>query len=554
MRIGLDAGGTHLDAVLLDESGVRATAKVPTNHSSLIESVLEALSEILRTADTAKIECINLSTTLSTNALLEGKTDPVGVIVSGGPGIDPSGHRIGDDYHVVDGAIDHRGKEIIPLDGAQLQRAIAVCRERSIDAFAVVAKFSPRNPAHEQHMEASLEGSGAFITAGHRLSGRLNFPRRITTAYFNSAVSRVFSAFADAVEAGVRKLTPRSRINVLKADGGTMSLSDARARPVQSILSGPSASVLGIIGLCDIAHDAVLLDIGGTTTDIALLAEGTPLLVPDGIMLCGRLSCVRALLTKSIPVGGDSLLSVHNGEIAVGPERKGPCMALGGPAPTLMDACNHLGLSALGNTKASSEGLCSLGGDPSSVARSAFARAIDAVHRAATDLLSHVNERPVYTVYEVLHPVAIAPRHLYIVGGPAKPLAPALEDAFQLPVTVPVFYTHAGALGAAAARTTRDIELFADTERGVKIIPQLSLTAEASSSYALPDAERDARELLCSMIAGQGDAVACDVQVLSSTSFNMIRNGRLAGKNIRVQCQLRPGLVDAYRAAMRGCI
>ena len=320
MRIGLDVGGTHTDAVLVGKEGIVSSTKVVTDHDDLLTSVLSAFREVLGSVDPKRIEAITLSTTLTTNALLEEKANRVGVIVSSGPGIDPAHFSIGDAYFVVDGSIDHRGEERKALDRRQLEEAVENCRNQGIMAFAVATKFSTRNPIHELRMESSIDRDADVITAGHRLSGGLNFPRRINTAYFNSAVWRIFNEFAYAVAEGICELGLSAPIYVLKADGGTMSFAASRNIPVQSILSGPAASIMGIAALCEIDRDSVVLDIGGTSTDIAIFAAGLPLVEPEGISLHGRPTLVRSLKTSSIAIGGDSILRSSSGKVTVRPD------------------------------------------------------------------------------------------------------------------------------------------------------------------------------------------------------------------------------------------
>lgn len=552
MRIGLDVGGTHTDAVLITKNGLLSTAKVPTDHADLVSSVLAALTAVTAAAGGGPIASVNLSTTLTTNAILEGTTEATGVLVSGGPGIDPMEHRIGNHYFVIDGSIDHRGVEQERLDADQLAESVSACKQNGIKTFAVVSKFSPRNPLHENEMKTALAGMADFIAAGHRMAGRLNFPRRIATAAFNAAVWRTFSVFADAVESGMASLGTTAPIAILKADSGTMPLAAARTMPVESILSGPAASILGIAALCDIREDAVLLDIGGTSTDIALFAAGTPLLDPEGINISKRPTLVRALQATSIAIGGDSALRVSENDITVGPVRKGPCMALGGPVPTLMDACNVAGLSGLGDTQKSRTGFAMLAAEadqePLPFARKALAAAISAIKSAVDALVADVNDRPVYTVYEMLHPERIEPKTLYVVGGPAPALAGLLADAFGCAVIVPPHAAVANAIGAALARTTSELELLADTARGVKLIPRLGLSEEIDRRYSLDDAKHDARSALLATFGGSYDA---EVQFLEASSFTMIEGGRVSGKDLRVHCQIRPGLVQDYVQGLR---
>ncbi len=360
MLIGLDVGGTHTDSVLIGREGIRAQAKVPTVHDNLLESVIGGVRAVLEGVDPSAVARVNLSTTLSTNAIVEGKAEKVGVIVTAGPGIDPASMTIGPHYAVVAGSIDHRGVEVMGLDGRGLESALKPFRKAGLRVFAAVGKFSTRNTAHENAIRDALAPHSDFTTAGHMLSGRLNFPRRIATAYYNSAVWRRYTEFADAVEKGMRSLGISAPLCVLKADGGTMPLGLSRTLPVETILSGPAASVMGIIALCDMRDDSVLLDIGGTTTDIAVFASGAPLIEPDGIALGGRRTMVRALCTRSIGVGGDSSLGFSDARVTVGPERRGPSMADGGSRPSLIDACNVAGFCSYGNTADSAKGIADL--------------------------------------------------------------------------------------------------------------------------------------------------------------------------------------------------
>ena len=117
MIIGLDVGGTHTDVVLLDNQGLRQEVKVPTDPTDLFNSVLSGLTAITEDIDPAAVDRLVLSTTLTTNAVIQDKTPPVGMIVSSGPGLDPEFYRTNAYYFPVAGSIDHRGREVDPIDG-----------------------------------------------------------------------------------------------------------------------------------------------------------------------------------------------------------------------------------------------------------------------------------------------------------------------------------------------------------------------------------------------------------------------------------------------------
>ncbi len=555
MLLGIDVGGTHTDVVVVDAKGVRSAAKVVTNHENLFESVNDGIASMLREVDAAAIDRINLSTTLSTNAIVEGTTEKVGMIVSAGPGIDPDHFKIGDHYHRIEGALDHRGTEILPLDTRQLERAVASCGKAGVRSYAAVSKFSPRNPAHENAVRDALAGGSDFVTLGHALSGHLNFPRRVATAYYNSAVWRLYNRFADAVEKALVGYGIRASVNILKADGGTMPLSVSRTLPVETILSGPAASVMGILALCEIRTDSVVLDIGGTTTDIAVFASGAPLIDPEGIALNGRLTLVRALRTRSIGIGGDSLLRVKNGAVEVGPERLGPAVADGGVLATLIDAFNCRGSVSHGNVEASRKAIAELAAKSKMVAdelaQAATERAIATIKSAIDELLEEINERPVYTIHEMLEGREILPERIYVLGGPAEAFQQDLASAFALQVTVPRDYAVANAIGAALARTTMSIELLADTEKGMLIIPEIGVNREIPASYSLEDAGEDARRYLVGHLGRTVPGETIHAEVVDAASFNMVQGYFTTGKNIRVRCQVKPGILEEFGKGVR---
>ncbi|GAB6126839.1 hydantoinase/oxoprolinase family protein [Humidesulfovibrio idahonensis] len=563
MYLGIDVGGTHTDAVALDESGIAAQAKVKTNHQDLLASVNQALEGILAAVPAQSISQLNLSTTLSTNAIVQGTLEDVGMLVVPGPGISADDFMLCRDYHVLTGSIDHRGSEIERLDAAQAQSAIDACRKKGVRVFGCVGKFSTRNPLHENTLRQMLgpDGAGAdAVTLGHELGGRLNFPRRLATAYFNCAVWRVFGAFADAVEKSLARLgLGHVRVNTLKADGGTFPLAQARKMPVQSIFSGPAASVMGIIALCDINHDSIILDIGGTTTDIAVFVDGQPLVEHDGIDIGSHPTLVRALKVHSIGIGGDSAISVLGEAVRVGPNRLGPsqadCVELGcacaaDARPTLIDALNCVGAASHGNVEASRQAIGQFARchsiSPEVLAQSAVEAASEAIFKATRELLDEINDKPVYTIHELLEGRRVVPKRVYLMGGPAQAMREAVRQRFELFTVVPEHFDVANAIGAALTRNTASLELFADTEKGVMFIPALRHRENVPRNYSLKEAERDALNHLLAHLSEMGVFADRDnAQVNHASSFNMVSDGVTTGRNIRVKCQIKPGVAFA---------
>lgn len=548
MILGLDVGGTHTDAVIIDENRVVSSYKAVTDHKNLLNSMNHALEKVIEGVDKGKITRINLSTTLSTNAIVENTLEDVGVLLSAGPGINPEVFAIGKHCQIISGSIDHRGTVVQELNEGELTKAINRFKKKNLSVFSAVTKFSTRNPDGENHISEILADQTDFITMGHKLSGQLSFPRRVATAYYNSAVWRLYNRFADAIECSIEKIGFKADINILKADGGTMPLEYSRQVPVESILSGPAASILGILGLCDIDEDAVILDIGGTTTDIAVLVEGVPLIEREGISFNGRPTLVRSLETRSIGIGGDSAIVIEDEEVRVGPERRGPCMAEGGGYPSLVDALNYLKIIDFKDREASIKGIEELAGKtsigPAVAAQRAVEYAVDTIRQAVDEFVIELNDKPVYTIHDMVDGHVITPGSVYIMGGPAAGFSTLIEKAFGLSVTVPSHYQVVNAVGAALAKTTFEIELFADTGRGELLVPNLDVRKNITVRYSLEDAIDEAHDYLFQYVRSIDPAMQeSDIEVIESSAFKMVSGYSSSGYDLRVKCQVKPGVV-----------
>ena len=548
MRIGIDIGGTHTDAVLIDSTRLVAAAKAPTLPDNLLASITGVLEAILAGQDPRRVRTLNLSTTLSTNAIVTGAIEPVAVLVVGGPGISAETYRIGDHFHLISGSLDHLGNESLALDSEELDRAIDACVAAGVRSFAVAGKFSPRNPAHENTISERLTDRAEFVSTGHLVSGQLNFGRRIHTAYYNSAVWRTFRAFSAALGRSLKGFDLEAEVNILKADGGTMPLARALDTPVQSIFSGPAASVMGILATVPADTDALMLDIGGTTTDIALFADGQPLLEREGISIEDRPTLVRAVHVESIGIGGDSQITVDNGVVRTGPQRLGPCLAAGGSTPALMDACNLLGLAEFGDTDGSRAGIDALaaahGLDSRELAQAAVDAAVEAIASRIEAMVARVNAKPVYTIHEILHDRLIEPKQVLVIGGPAAVFQDPLAKRLGLEAVVPPLAGVANAVGAALTRTTSHLTLTADTSRNRVAVPMLGVYRTIKRGYNLDAAIDEARTLLAEDLERSGAAVPADqIQITQADAFNMVEGGYTLGSNIRVVAQVQPAVI-----------
>lgn len=549
MIIGLDIGGTHTDVILLDGRQLVNQVKIPTDHDNLFQTLLTGFSTIIEGFDPRSIRRAVLSTTLATNLVAQQKLPDIGMVVAGGPGIDPRYFQTNPHYYTVDGAQDHRGRAIQALDKTVFQSIGRQLKEKNIQYAGVVSKFSVRNPELEEMMAEQLQPYVERVFMGHMLSGNLNFPRRIATTYLNCAVYSIHKKFFGAVQDTLAEKGLTMPIRILKPDGGNMNIESSIQYPAQTILSGPSASVMGAITSAPAKGTCLVMDIGGTTTDMAVLIDQTPLLAPLGIEIGSYKTLIRALLTKSISIGGDSLVRVQEGKLIIGPDRMGKAMAYGGPGPTPTDAFYALGKGSGGGDAARArKGLepvaLSLGLSIEQAAELIFETSCRIILDSAAEMVDTINSKPVYTVHELWEGSRIQPKHLLVLGGPAPEFASQLQTMFEGQVQVVPHHQVANAIGCALARTTCEVTLFADTAKGHAFAPGEGFQQPIAAGFSLDDARNLTAELLRQKAITRGaDPLDLKTEVLEESQFNMIRGFHTIGKNIRVRMQLTPGLI-----------
>lgn len=548
MILGLDVGGTQTDAVLLADGKVLRTVKTPTGED-LLSTLGLALERVLDGVPAGDIKRMSFSTTLATNAIVQDMLDETGMIVTAGPGMDPHWWEVGPSYHVVKGCIDHQGFEALPVDTAGAARAVAEIRARGIETVGVAGKFSVRNPSHEILIADRIRPIFAHVALGHRVSGLLNFPRRINTTYLNAALNRAHRAFVEALGKSLAGLdAPRY---LLKPDGGTIDLVKSCDNPAHAAQSGPAASVIGALALDPCPGTTLILDVGGTTTDMAVVVDGIPFLETVGIRLGPFKTLIRSLLTHSVGIGGDS--EVRRGEdgcLRIGPQRRGMPRALGGPMPTPTDAMVALGCLDLGRRDLALDAMCLLacGGGTSEMSRLVLEKTAEMIALSAGAFVHELNSRPVYTIHEVLHKEAIRPSSAVVIGGPAVQLAPYLEKTLGIPCRVPKHFEAANAIGAAVARVTAEVTLQADTHRGTAVIPELGIERKIDNRFNVETAFSLASEILRECALGAGaKAGECEISVAERHVFHMIRGYSRTGQNIRIKLCVTPGLIEGWR-------
>ncbi len=357
MLLGIDTGGTYTDAVVYDEGSqsVVATAKSPTTHHDLAVGICAAIDAVLVAAQLPadRIELVSLSTTLATNALVEGKGRPVCAVIIGFDGdvLERAGlgEALGSDPAIIlAGGHDPHGNPLASLDTELLAREVAAVAG-GVEAFAVTAQFSVRNPQHElAAAEVVRTVTGKPVTLSHHLSARLNGPKRAVTAVLNARLISIIDGLVRTTEAALFERGIHAPLMVVRGDGSMVSAAFVRERPIETILSGPAASLVGAAHLTG-ATDAVIADIGGTTTDIAVLRDGVPIVSADGATVGGHQTMVSAVAMHTHGLGGDSHV-VHDERavgavLHLGPRKVVPVCQLAVDEPAVVHAMLDLQLT-----------------------------------------------------------------------------------------------------------------------------------------------------------------------------------------------------------------
>jgi N-methylhydantoinase A len=554
MLIGIDVGGTTTDAVLVENGDVVRSAYVPTDHDNLLSCLLLALDQITNDVPLQEIERVVLSTTLITNMIAEGKTDPVGLMLIPGPGTNPKEYHLGQNAQILDGAIDYRGREIQPLNESQINHSIQELAKKGFRKVAVVSKFGQRNHAHELRIAQMVNNAlpDAQIELGHKVSGQLNFPRRAATTILTAATKEKYREFANQIYAALKQRKITAPVYILKADGGTLPMDRSEAAPVETIFSGPAASIMGVMALMPTSQTSVVVDIGGTTTDLALILSGLPLLSSKGARVNCQLTHIRAFAVKSVPIGGDSAIEVCDTSLALGPHRNGPALCMGGPGPTPTDALRVLGLSDIGNAAAALKAMTDvaekLGCKPEEAARKVVHGVVDKIVSEIDEMFRDWEQEPAYRVWEIMKKERLQAQNVVGVGGAAPSLVPLVAERLGAKAVIPKYAPVANAIGAAVARPTLTLNLRIDTERGEYTVAEDGLTSKLDGkNMNLEQAEQMARRLIIERANRLGiGEYAAEAEITYSEIFNMVRGWSTVGKLIDIRAEIPAGILPVW--------
>ncbi|MFB6352826.1 MAG: hydantoinase/oxoprolinase family protein [Halobacteriales archaeon] len=522
MILGIDTGGTNVDAVLVDDGRVAAKAKVPNDRTrESVESVLAALRDDW---STTTVDRVVVSTTVVTNAAVQDRLPRCTNALMPGPGLSPERYDFAEELAVLPGCIDHRGRltEELEFDGAV-----------ETPVVAATAKFAARNPRLELDFQEAVDLDDSHLALGSESGADLTFPERAATTVANAKTKPVFADYHADLAAALDASGIDAPVYDLKGDGAMLAEHTMRSTPAHTLRCGAAASTLGLLALTGVT-DAVCVDIGGTTTDVARVTDGFP--ETDRTTTQGDIDPAYAGVTsESLPLGGDIRVERGPDGPALTNRREGNAAAFGGDAPTLTDALHVTGAFEGGDVSAARTALRPVAdGDVETAARAVVDRYVEAVVPVIDDIAGP----------DVTHA---------ILGGVLAPyLAERLVDrSTRLDAwTVPDHADVAGAVGCAAARVSVETSVHIDSERGVMTVSSLGSEyeedVEEGRRFTDEEVERIAvdRARAAAEAAGGDPTAACEV--LSADRFNVVNNRRIAGEIVDVRARVVPGLAAGF--------
>ena len=312
LGLGIDTGGTYTDSVVIDTDTkeIVCRSKALTTRDDLIKGIVASLKGLSKTDG---ISIVSLSSTLATNSIVEGKSCRVGLIVLG----KKFGHTVNvANYAYIDAQLDLKGRTVKKLDMDEAKAAVESMRGK-VDVLAIVGYMSVRNPSHEETVRNLADKMlGIPVVCAHELTSKLGFEQRANTAIINAGLIPTIIDLIKAVTKALKDLGIEAPLMIVKGDGSIMNAATAIRRPIETIMSGPASSLTSAMVHTGI-QDALISDIGGTTTDLGIIHGGFVRTLDTGALVGGHRTRVRAADVSTYGMGGDSRISVEKGKIVL---------------------------------------------------------------------------------------------------------------------------------------------------------------------------------------------------------------------------------------------
>ena len=327
LGLGIDAGGTYTDVAIYDfpHGTVLEKAKSLSTKWDFTVGIGKALDQ-LDASRLRHVDLVSISTTLATNAIVENRGQKVGLLIFPPYGLFDPADITYRPLEVLEGRLQVDGRELAPVNPAETCRVVhRMLETEQVGAFAVSGYASDVNPSHELQVKAIIQKLASIsVTCAHEVSDKPNYRVRSVTAALNASIIPCLESFLDAADAALRQRGIDCARMVVKSDGSLMNLPVARRRPIETVLSGPAASVAGASYLAHLP-DAMVVDMGGTTTDTAVIRHGQVRICREGASVGGWRTHVAALDLRTVGLGGDSLIARDKErQLQIGPLRVAP--------------------------------------------------------------------------------------------------------------------------------------------------------------------------------------------------------------------------------------
>ena len=367
MRIGVDVGGTNTDAVLMDGTTVVSSTKTPTT-ANVSEGIAKALRTVIADSgiDTAAIDGVMIGTTHFTNAVVERKhLTPTACIRLGLPATvclppmvdwpDDLRELVGGNAHLAHGGHEFDGREISAYQPDEVRGIAEKIRDAGLNAIAISSVFSPVNSTFEEQSADIVREviPDANITLSSEI-GRIGLLERENAAIMNSCLRQLAARTVDGFKAALDELQISAPFYISQNDGTLMNAEFAKEYPVLTFASGPTNSMRGAAFLSGL-RDAIVVDVGGTTTDIGVLQHGFPRVAALAVDIGGVRTNFRMPDTYSIGLGGGSLIDsdpLKVGPRSVGYELTEKALVFGGDILTSTDVIVAGGTQDIGDKSA----------------------------------------------------------------------------------------------------------------------------------------------------------------------------------------------------------
>jgi len=448
LRIGIDVGGTNTDAVIMDGREVVAWHKTPTTPDVTggIVTTLDAVCSKTHLVP-RDLSAVMIGTTHFTNAIVEIRrlllTAAIRVALPATQALPPMvawpqllREAVEGGTYLVHGGSEYDGRDLAPFDEQEVRAAAADIRRRGVNSVAITSVFSPVNPANEELAARIVQEElpGAFVTLSNEI-GRLGLLERENAAILNGCLRELAAHVVGGFRAALKRLDITAPLFITQNDGTLMSSEFAERYPVLTFASGPTNSMRGAAFLSG-RKDAVVVDIGGTTTDVGILVNGFPRETAVAVEIGGVRTNFRMPDVLSIGLGGGSVVH-RNGAIAVGPESVGyelerQALVFGGDTLTATDAAVFAGLVDLGDR-----------GRVASLERGLMETVIQVIHDRVNETIGRVK-------------TSAAPAPVVLVGGGAVLVGRPLSNSAE--VVRPPHAEVANAIGAAIAQVGGQVD------------------------------------------------------------------------------------------------